>query len=567
MSPEGNTWPASRRFAIGYAVAITALIINSIYTLHNLGIISNSWSAVAASQETLAGLDDVLLSVTEAETGQRGYLLDGDEQYLDPYTRSHPVVAAAIDRLRSLAGRDARRHEQVRALASAADAKLTELAQTIRLRKEGGFDAAIAVVRTDRGKQSMDTIRRLIAAMRSDEAASRGRLEARLHAAIRMTTLAFLFASAVALALLLGVHLLSERGRRALGRYVAWLTTTLRSIGDGVIATDAEGRVTFLNPVAESLTGWPRDEASGKPLVQVLRITNQHTGEPAEDPVAKVLRDGIVVGLANHTVLTARDGTARPIDDSAAPIKDDDGRIHGVVLVFHDVSVKHAAEDSLRDARRARRAAEAERRRAEDTGHLLAAIVEILRRCHHQQVASTASSRAGIRAAERIFGYAAAEVIGQPISRALMPPDHAEDVHRILHHIRRGERVEHFETRRVTKDGRLIDVSLTVSPIRDADGTIVGASKIARDITDRKQAEAERERLLAAAEAARAQAELANRIKDEFLAIALPRASHAAQRHPRLGQDPPLRQGRCRRPGAGPRRHRAEFPGPGPHHR
>src|SRR3954463_6967727 len=316
MGPEGNTWPASRRFAIGYALAITALIINSIYTLHNFGIISNSWSAVAASQETLAGLDEVLLSVTEAETGQRGYLLDGDERYLDPYTRSHPVVAAAIDRLRSLAGRDARRHEQVRALASAADAKLAELAQTIRLRKEGGFDAAIAVVRTDRGKQSMDTIRRLIGAMRSDEAASRGRLEARLHAAIRMTTLAFLFASAVALALLLGVHLLSERGRRALGRYVAWLTTTLRSIGDGVIATDAEGRVTFLNPVAVSLTGWSRDEASGKPLSEVLRITNQHTGEPAENPVAKVLRDGIVVGLANHTVLTARDGTSRPIEDS-----------------------------------------------------------------------------------------------------------------------------------------------------------------------------------------------------------------------------------------------------------
>src|SRR3954463_12288385 len=109
MGPEGNTWPASRRFAIGYALAITALIINSIYTLHNFGIISNSWSAVAASQETLAGLDEVLLSVTEAETGQRGYLLDGDERYLDPYTRSHPVAAAAIDRLRSLAGRDARR--------------------------------------------------------------------------------------------------------------------------------------------------------------------------------------------------------------------------------------------------------------------------------------------------------------------------------------------------------------------------------------------------------------------------------------------------------------------------
>ena len=90
-------------------------------------------------------------------------------------------------------------------------------------------------------------------------------------------------------------------------------------MGDAVIATDGEGRVTFLNPVAETLTGWAREEASGKPLEQIFRITNQHTGETAENPVARVLREGIVVGLANHTVLTARDGTSRPIDDRRHP--------------------------------------------------------------------------------------------------------------------------------------------------------------------------------------------------------------------------------------------------------
>jgi PAS domain S-box-containing protein len=115
------------------------------------------------------------------------------------------------------------------------------------------------------------------------------------------------------------------------------------------------------------------------------------------------------------------------------------------------------------------------------------------------------------RAAERIFGYAADEIIGRPIS-ILKPPGQSEDVIQILDHIRHGERVNHFETKRCTKDGRIIDVSLSVSPIRDADGKVVGASKIARDITERKRAEEERERLLAAAEEA-------NRMKDEFLAI------------------------------------------------
>ena len=121
------------------------------------------------------------------------------------------------------------------------------------------------------------------------------------------------------------------------------------------------------------------------------------------------------------------------------------------------------------------------------------------------------------RAAERIFGYTADEIIGRHIS-ILMPPEHVEDIARILERIRRGERVDHFETKRRGKDGRIIDVSLTISPIRDADGTIIGASKVARDITERKRAEEERERLLAATQAAQAQAEAANRMKDEFLA-------------------------------------------------
>jgi PAS domain S-box-containing protein len=120
--------------------------------------------------------------------------------------------------------------------------------------------------------------------------------------------------------------------------------------------------------------------------------------------------------------------------------------------------------------------------------------------------------------AERIFGYTGEEMIGQPISK-LMPPERTEDFSMILAAIRRGERVEHFETQRVHKDGRRIHVSLTVSPIRDGSGRIIGASKVARDVSDRKRADAEREELLGAAECARAEAEAANRAKDEFLAM------------------------------------------------
>lgn len=127
-----------------------------------------------------------------------------------------------------------------------------------------------------------------------------------------------------------------------------WLATTLKSIGDAVIAVDTGKLITFMNPVAEALTGWKQEEAIGKPLKDVFKIINEKTGKQADDPVAKVLREGVIVGPANHTVLIAKDGTKRPVDDSGAPIRDDKGKIIGVVLVFRDITERKIAVEQLR---------------------------------------------------------------------------------------------------------------------------------------------------------------------------------------------------------------------------
>src|SRR5205085_5085402 len=137
-----------------------------------------------------------------------------------------------------------------------------------------------------------------------------------------------------------------------------WLAVTLSSIGDAVIATDNAGRVLFMNAVAEKLTGWRQPEAAGAPLDRVFRIVNEGTRATVESPVEKVLREGTVQGLANHTVLVAQDGTERPIDDCAAPIRDQHGT-HGVVLIFHDVTERRDLERQLRE--RAEKLAEADR--------------------------------------------------------------------------------------------------------------------------------------------------------------------------------------------------------------
>jgi PAS domain S-box-containing protein len=154
-----------------------------------------------------------------------------------------------------------------------------------------------------------------------------------------------------------------EIGKRLLAEHTAeerreLLRVTLQSIGDAVITTDVRGCVTFMNPIAERLTGWSQDEANGEPLDGIFVIRNEASGLPVESPVERVLRDGQVVGLANHTVLIAKDGTAVPIDDSGAPIRDESGDLIGVVLVFHEIGERRRLERQLEQQAEALREAD-----------------------------------------------------------------------------------------------------------------------------------------------------------------------------------------------------------------
>ena len=266
----------------------------------------------------------------------------------------------------------------------------------------------------------------------------------------------------------------AQRAREEEQRQRSQLYVTLTSIGDAVIVTDVNGAVTFMNPVAVSLTGWEPSAAAGQPLEHVFKIVNEETRQPVESPVAKVLRDGVVVGLANHTVLLAKDGREVPIDDSGAPIRGEDGGIAGVVLVFRDVT---------------------EARRAVEARLHLASIVE------SSDDAIIGKSLEGTilswnKGAERLYGYTADEILGQPLS-LLVPPDHADELPQIMEKLVRGERIDHLETQRVRKDGTRVDVSLTISPIRNSEGKIVGASKIARDITAKKEEDRRKNEFLA----------------------------------------------------------------------
>lgn len=248
---------------------------------------------------------------------------------------------------------------------------------------------------------------------------------------------------------------------------------TLRSIGDAVITTDIEGRVTYLNEVAESLTGWSLKEALGEPLERVFHIINEASRQPVGSPATRALREGVVVGLANHTVLVKKDGTECPIDDSAAPIKNEQGYVSGCVLIFRDVTTQ--------------RLIERDKASQLHTARLLASIVET------SNDAIISKSLDGIiqtwnAAAERLFGFTAEEAVGRHIS-LVIPPERIAEEEGIIANLRAGKRIEHFETERIHSDGRRIVVSLTISPIKDEAGNVIGASKIVRDVTERKRLE------------------------------------------------------------------------------
>jgi len=457
---------------VGLGLILLLLVGSGTLNFWNTNRLNEDAASVVHTQEVLDLTNEVLRTLVDAETGERGFLISGKEEYLQPYEAATKRLDGLITTLQQKTSDNPTQQERIDELKKLAAQRMNRLKEAIALRRTN-VEKAQAFVASGKGKGHMDAIRELLSAI---DGAERDLLQMRQ----RQSRHAYATAQASAvLSTLLGLLMVGaffwllhrslltrQQAAAVLHEQREWFRTTLSSIGDGVIATDAKGRVTFLNPVAQSLTGWNEDEAKGKTLERVFRIENEKTRQPVENPALRALKEGTVVGLANHTILIARDGTERAIDDSAAPIGNERGHVVGVVLVFRDVT---------------------EQRKAQRRARFLASIVE------SSNDAIIGKDVNGVidswnKGAERIFGYSAAEAIGRPIAM-LAVPDRADEMPGILDRIKRGEQVEHFDTVRRAKDGRLVPISLTVSPIKDEDGEIIGASKIARDISERKRAE------------------------------------------------------------------------------
>jgi PAS domain S-box-containing protein len=264
------------------------------------------------------------------------------------------------------------------------------------------------------------------------------------------------------------------------------LGATLASIGDGVLVTDASGRVKTLNREAERLTGWTVGEARGQSVEEVFRIVNEQTRQPVENPVRRVLREGTVVGLANHTLLIARDGTMRPIDDSGAPVRHHSGRVPRVVLVFRDDSTRRAAEVQ-----------------AEQFQTFVAATSDVV----YRMSADWGEMR-------HLKGKEFVADTTRPSRTWLdtyIPADDQQQVLAAIQDAVRRKSTFEREHRVIRVDGTLGWTFSRAIPLLDEQGEIVEWLGAARDVTARREAEEalrDREQRL----------EEAHRVKDEFLA-------------------------------------------------
>ena len=452
--------------------------------------------------------NELLSELRDAETGQRGYSITGDETFLEPYLAVRDNIDNHLEKLRQLALiSDARKH--LDALVPLVAEKMAEMALVIEMRRNHDLNGVVATVSSGRGKRSMDAIRAEMSGFIRVESNTLALHEAEFQSNMRHLFAVIVVASLLVLLLALAfayliyretrqrlkdlIHLETKRllkiqedtnnqllqANTTLQVSEEKLAVTLSSIGDAVIATDADACVTLLNPLAEKLTGWPLAKAHGRRVEEIFHIINQESRQPATIPVRETLEHGTIHGLANHTVLIAHDGSECAIADSCAPIRSRSGEVIGAVLVFRDVTEEYEVQQTLRD-------------NAALIQSIFNAVVDgIITFRAHDLIIEKVNPAAG-----QIFGYAAVELIGQNLN--LLFDELAREQHAgLLDYYSASNEARSsgggLDVMGKRKDGSTFPLEIAVSEMWLGEQRYF--TGILRDVTARKQIESEQKKL------------------------------------------------------------------------
>jgi len=370
---------------------IAALLAGAALLIAAVGVVAISFRAFGQIREAAEArkhtflvinrAGDLQAALIDAETGMRGYSLTGDENFLEPYLAVRDGISGKLEELLQLTTISAA-HLRLEAAAPLVAAKLAEMSQVMELRRAHDMKAIMAIVSSSQGKRAMDSIRAEMRGFSQIEEGALAQHEAEFQSNMRRLFSVLLIISLLTLLFAVSFSTLVYREKQVRIKNLVHLETkhllevqentnkqmqqanvtlqiseeklavTLNSIGDAVMATDAAGNVTLLNPLAEHLTGWTLAEAAGRPVEEIFRIVNQDTRRPAAIPVRKTLAQGTIQDLANHVILIARDGRECAVADSCAPIRNRDGQVVGAVLVFRDITERVEKENGMEKTRR-----------------------------------------------------------------------------------------------------------------------------------------------------------------------------------------------------------------------
>lgn len=493
---------------ISIAIALVMLLAIGVFSGIDWYEYRTNRDEVLASREIFENANTLLLAVTDAETSQRGFLLTGDPAHLQLNESALRKIPAVLDILDRATAQNEYLHGLVRNLRALTTAKLDEMRQTIELRKQNDLEGSLAIVRSGRGKAMMDSIRQAVWEIHQQE---RGIINGRSLIVRAHSDRSHLVAitSSAALLVLLGLGAITiskaterreqliadlDKERKQTAEVRDLLQTTLSSIADAVLVTDRRGRVTFLNKVAESLTGWRGEDAQGRPAEEIFPIVHEETRTPVASPVSHVLAEGKVVDSKTSAILLRKDGSEIPIDDSGAPIRTGAGEILGVVLVFRDVTSRRTAE---REQERLRAEAEQQRSHLHSLFLQAPAMINIHRGPRHifELVHPLTKELLGGR---DVTGRAAAEVVPEHEYLGLLDRVYQSGQPAAIHQM---------EVRTSGPDGGSngdsqgndVFLNCVFCPWREPDGTVAGVMTLAIDITEqvrnRQAMEATQERL------------------------------------------------------------------------
>jgi len=407
------------------AIPVTLLVLLAVTLLVEILTLTNSLKWVDRAEQVISNARQLMRYMVDMETGLRGYHLTGDKSFLEPYDAAKARIPAQQALLLQLTAETPDQQHRIKEIQQL-DAAWIDYSDALLQQPTGG---ALSVKDFETGKALMDQIR---AKQREILAFEDQLRDVRYRRATILSNVAD--GTAVGLSLLVAFllftltrrelyalsstyerHLRAEEEKaRQLAESRESYQITLRSIGDAVVSTDAEGKVSFLNPVAQQLTDWDYEAAHGRPLREVLRIVDEKTHIEIDDPVHTVHRSRGAVGLSNSLLLIDRSHREYPIELNAAPILNDQGELVGVVIVFRDVTERRRTEQTLRASERLAQAGRLSATIAHEIRNPLDTVSNLIYLLRHEQEASDASSQYLEMASDELTRIA--QITGQLLS-------------------------------------------------------------------------------------------------------------------------------------------------------